>query len=323
MNTLFRGGTVAVLATIVIGAATAADKTADAQKSRPPLGNNPHPVVSGGKTAKPSSNSPPSSTTKNPGNTDHREAGRSHGSGGCLPSGYIIGYEPYYYGYVYPYAYPPLYLPAEELYGPQAVQRFWGIGDQFPTNTGTDIPATRMRRDDDADKPEPKKTVERATNAQSTALARRFIAFGDAQFAEQSFGDANMRYRKAAEVAPSLADPLFRQAFALAALGRYDAAVTAVKRGLKLNPDWPRSDFDLKELYGEDVLAKDARLDALATAAEKKPNDSNLLFLVGLHLHFDGQAPRAEKFFRLALQLAGNDAGYIRVFLEEEKESPQ
>ena len=319
MKTLFRLGAIAVLATMLGGVAIAAEKKSDVQKSRPPLGNNPHPVVSGGKTSKPNSSASQPSSAKPSGSADRRESGHSHCPSGFPSGGYVIGYEPYYYGYVYPYAYPPLYIPAEELYGPQAVRRFWGIDAQYPSNVGADISTVRMRRDDDTDQPEPKKTVERATNSQSNALARRFITFGDARFAQQNFADANMRYRKAAEVAPSLADPFFRQAFALSAIGRYEAAVAAVKRGLKLNPNWAQSDFNLKELYGDDVLAKDARLDALAAAAEAKPNDFNLLFLVGLHLHFDDQAPRAEKFFRLALQLAGDDAEYIRVFLEKEK----
>lgn len=319
MKTLFRLGAIAVLATMLGGVAIAAEKNSEAQKSRPPLGNNPHPVVSGGKTSKPNSSASQPLSAKQSGDADCRESSRSRYPNGYPSGGYVIGYEPYYYGYVYPYAYPPLYIPAEELYGPQAVRRFWGIDDQYPSTAGTNSPAVQMRRDDDTDQSEPKKPVERATNAQSNALARRFITFGDARFAQQDFADANMRYRKAAEVAPSLADPFFRQAFALSALGRYDSAVTAVKRGLKLNPNWAQSDFNLKELYGDDVLAKEARLDALAAAAEAKPNDFNLLFLVGLHLHFDNQAPRAEKFFRLALQLAGDDAEYIRVFLEKEK----
>src|SRR5687767_5585880 len=36
---------------------------------------------------------------------------------------------PYYYGY---YGWPPLFAPAESLYGPQAVQRFMGVGNVPP-----------------------------------------------------------------------------------------------------------------------------------------------------------------------------------------------
>ena len=64
------------------------------------------------------------------------------------------------------------------------------------------------------------------------------------------------RYRKASQSAPQLADAWFRQGFALSAMGRYDLAVTAIKRGLKLNPNWAKSDFDLKELYGPDKLLR-------------------------------------------------------------------
>jgi len=53
-----------------------------------------------------------------------------------VPYGYGYGYYSPYYGYYprryryprvyYPYP-PPLYLPAERLYGPQAVKRFMGV----------------------------------------------------------------------------------------------------------------------------------------------------------------------------------------------------
>ena len=51
----------------------------------------------------------------------------------------------------------------------------------------------------------------------------------------------------------------------------------------------------LKELYGADNMTKNAHRDALAEAAEANPNDADLLFLLGVHLHFDGQADRARK----------------------------
>ena len=42
-----------------------------------------------------------------------------------------------------------------------------------------------------------------------------------------------------------------------------------------------------------------------------------LLFLVGVHLHFDGQAQRAEKFFQRGAELAGDDAEHIRAFMRK------
>ena len=187
---------------------------------------------------------------------------------------YVCGYDPYY-RYVYRFAYLPLYLSAEALYGPRAVQRFMGVADGFQPRPDANIIAPPAGGNVEADAPEPKKAVERATNTQANALAWRFIGFGDAQFAAQKFADANQRYRKASQSAPQLADAWFRQGFALSAIGRDDLAVGAINRGLKINPNWAKSGFDLKELYGPDELAKDARLDVLAQAAAT--SRSNLL----------------------------------------------
>ena len=115
--------------------------------------------------------------------------------------------------------------------------------------------------------------------------------------------------------APQLADGYFRQGYALAAMGRYDLAARAIKRGLGLDPTWPRSDFNNHELYGDNRLAKTAQLDAMAKAAEEKPHDADLLFLLGVLLHFDGQPDRAATFFKRAGQLAGGDDAHLRAFM--------
>jgi len=158
----------------------------------------------------------------------------------------------------------------------------------------------------------------RAAHPQVLARAWKFIGFGDAHFADQRYVDALDRYRKAAQAAPQLADAYFRQGLVHAALGRYPSAMKAIRRGLALEPKWPRSGFRLEELYGDDDAAKDAHLEALAQAAEENPHDADLLFLVGVYLQFDGQAERATPFFQRAAQLAGPEASHIQAFLGKE-----
>jgi len=153
------------------------------------------------------------------------------------------------------------------------------------------------------------------TNQETLALAWKYIGYGDAHFGNQRYPDANVRYRKATRVAPQLADGWFRQGFAMTATQRYDLAALAFKRGLGLEPDWPKSDFRLGELYGGNAMAKTAHIDALADAAVKAPTDGDLLFIVGVFLHFDGQQQRAKPFFQRALQMAGADGEYIKGFL--------
>lgn len=313
------------LVSIAIGGSAALGEP-NSKKSRPetPLGNNPNPVIWGGQQPKPAAPTP--QPAAKPAADDHD----GHHHGGQQPAYYPGVYgrvhrydtyrvygDPYYDFYDYPsfyYAYPPpIWIPAENVYGPQAMLRFMGVGGSGEALSPAGNPGLALRSNLDSDTPEPK-GQDRSTNAQANALAWRFIGFGDAQFAQQKYVDANVRYRKAVSAAPQLADARFRQGFALAAIGRYEQAVAAMKRGLKLDPNWTKSGFDIKDLCGDDELVKDAYIDALATAADKNSNDANLLFLLGVSLHFDGQAERAKTFFDRAAKLAGNDAEHIRAF---------
>ncbi len=235
------------------------------------------------------------------------------------------GYYPPYPGYYPPYYIPPVYIPAEELYGPRAVQRFMGVDHWFRPQQPQSQPPVILQRDaGEAPQAQPQPAAEpdeekpgRATNRHALNLAWRFLGFGDAHFGNQNYAEANDRYRKAATAAPLLADSYFRQGYALMAMGRYDQAVRVIRRGMDLDADWPQSGFHNVELYGDNPQAKAAQLETLATAAEEDPHNADLLFLVGVMLHFDGKPERARPFFERAAQLlAGNDA-HVRAFLEE------
>lgn len=170
--------------------------------------------------------------------------------------------------------------------------------------------------DDDQDEPAPRPAVNPA-NAAATARARQFLAFGDERFREQEFSLAYQRYKKAAQAAPDLADAYFRQGLAQIALGRYPSAAAAIKRGLAFQPRWASSDFRLDQLYGDNRLAKNNHLERLADAAANDADNAELIFLVGIELHFDGQAGRARPFFERAADL-GEDAGLLKRFLQTE-----
>ena len=312
----------AALAAVVLAVSKSA-----AFEHDPPLGNNPHPVIWGGQQRKPASSVARKHTRRPAGHVHHRRphhgSSRSYYRSGLrYPYAFrVYRYDPYY-GYpgfyVYPplyYAYPPpLWLSAEALYGPQAVRRFMGAGTLSQPRANINVIGPPAVENVGIDAPQ---RNERATNARANARAWKFIGYGDAQFAKQEFVEANQRYRKAAHSAPQLADARFRQGFALSASGRYDLAVGAMKRGLRLDPHWARSDFDLDELYGGDQLAKNAQLDALAKASQEKPHDANLSFLAGVHYHSDGQKERAKDFFRRAEGLVGGDSEHIQAFLDK------
>jgi len=241
-----------------------------------------------------------------------------------VPHAYPYWYPPPYYG---PYVLPPVVIPADTLYGPRPIQQLMGVEQWFAPRAAAAaaprvvVPAPAAPAEPAAPRPPAARDAPPAAkpphNEATVNLAWRFIGFGDAHFAAQRYVDANDRYRKATQTAPQLAAGHFRQSFALAALGRYDLAVAAVKRGLELDPAWPQSDFRLAELYDGNQMAKTAHLDQLAKAAEDKPLEADLLFLVGVHLWFDGQQARAKPFFRRAAQLAAADRPHIEAFLKE------
>lgn len=224
------------------------------------------------------------------------------------------GYYPYY---TYPYPYygpvylPPLFVPAETLYGPEVMKRFLGAD-----RLGALPRASALPKDDAEPKAADQKPApQRGTGRDSLVRAGRLIGFGDNHFANQRYNDAYQRYRTAAEVAPALAEGYFRQAYALIAMGRHELAVKALKRGLDLDPAWAGSDFRNDELYGPNQAAKKAHIDTLAKAATEGPENPDLLFLLGVFLHFDGQPDRAAAFLQRADQLGAG--AYVKTFLQQ------
>lgn len=265
------------------------------KRPKEPLGNNPHPVIWGGQKAKPTpapSATPSATPSVTPVRPRHRHHGH-HRHGHAHRQHYVVvSYllnspwrrTPYYSGY---YSYPYYYCP-RVVAPPEA---------------------------DQGESPVVERAAQRATNAESIARSRKFIGYGDALFAKQKYAEANIRYRKASQAAPQLADPRFRQAFALAATGRYAQAVLAIQRGLLLDPQWPtETGFALDVLYLDNEAAKSEQLEALIAASDRQPQDADLMFLVGVHLYFDGQAVRAAPFFHTAAQLFGPNAQHVAAF---------
>jgi hypothetical protein len=282
--------------------------------ANPLKGNSPPP----GPAAPPPKAKPGQARTQPPQNPSDRNRDGKHDDrerrhndrDGRHPPARRYAYVPYYgYGDYYPYAYPGWYSGGQGNW-PEDMTPYMGLedGEEPPVDRGE---AWRP------DPPEPK-AVNRMSNARSKEMALKFIGYGDAQFAKKKYAAANERYRSAAKAAPQLGEPLFRQAFALAAVGRYDLAAAAVKRGLKLDPTWPKSGFKLDQLLGADEASKRALLDALDKAVAAKPADADRLFVLGVHLYFDGQDERATTLFERAEKIAGDKVGHIEAFLERE-----
>jgi tetratricopeptide (TPR) repeat protein len=148
---------------------------------------------------------------------------------------------------------------------------------------------------------------------------------GDELFRKQKVHSALQQYNAATRFAPDRAEGYFRQGHALVATSNFDLAVQAFKRGLKTDSKIAKSDFLLSEIYGDAKIAKTAHLESLASAALDREGDSDLMFLLGVFLHFDGESKRAVKFFQRASDLAGADNVHLAHFLprvERKREAP-
>jgi tetratricopeptide (TPR) repeat protein len=271
-------------------------------------------------------------------------------SGGYTPYGYSpYGYSPYGYspyGYRYPYygnpylgfGYPSaVFVNPGQLFGLGPIQQLMGAYQGFgpqqnaapfananpnPPNANNNNPnpglanGNNPRGNAAANVPEPPQPHKSAAGSKAMELGWKFITFGDARFGELKYSDALDRYRRAARECPTLGDAWFREGFALAAMGKYDQAAKAMRRGLEEKPDWADTNFRLDDIYGDNAADKKARVDGMVKAAEGEPTNGDLALVVGIHLYCDGKTDQAAPFFRRAAQILGDDAN-IKPFLNK------
>jgi hypothetical protein len=157
----------------------------------------------------------------------------------------------------------------------------------------------------------------RPSNAAARDRAWRQIELGDAEFLQRQFARALDHYRNASAAAADLGEAFFRQGQGMIALGLYDPATKAMRRGLLFDPDWADSDFHLDDLYGDNKPVKEGKLDALEKAAAAHLQDPELQFLAGIELFFDGQLDRAAPFLRRADAMYGPQASLLHGFLKK------
>jgi tetratricopeptide (TPR) repeat protein len=335
----------AFLAAVSCTALALAQANKQAGKPRPPTGANPQPVAPPATRPRPNPPAKATSSHRPTGGTNRNnlQGSRSRNSrspyyfssrydyGFPYSYGYPYGYgSPYGYGYPYSYGssygyansgtyfyyYPaPLSYPMVMNLGPLGIQPFQ---DQGMNNAAANRPAAAPvpPLPDDDDQPAPRRGIDRPTNPRANALAWKYIGYGDGLFAKQRYGEAADRYRRAAGTAPLLAEAWFRRALALTATGRYELAVNAVKRGLKLDPKWPKIVFDAADTLWPDAKDKETYFATLTKLAAEHPASSDVQFLVGLHFHIDGQHDQAKKYFARAQRIAGIDSDHIEAFLD-------
>ncbi len=237
-------------------------------------------------------------------------------------------YDPYCYGYsgLYgtyynpqrnsvEYYLPPVYYPAELSYGPQALKQFLGLPRDFALEPLLKPPLDPAAIPLPADEP----AAPRVSNAEARRRAASLTSLGDDLFRKQRYQEALQQFKSASRAAPDLAEHYFRQGHALVATNRYELAVEAFKRGLEVEPGFVVAKFKLDEIYGTAKMAKHNHVEALAREALDNPRDADLLFLLGVFIHFDGESDRAQKFFARAAEMSGDKAAHIRAFIPAEE----
>jgi len=227
--------------------------------------------------------------------------------GGYTP--YVSPYGSTTYGYPYfgtYYSYVPL-APVIRQQRP-----YWIGGDPFANNNNAangqaQQPAPPPARP--APPPQPvQEDVKIFGKAPTTDALRRNIRYqaqGDEYFAKQNYLQAYGYYKQAVSAVPSRPESRFRLALALAATTNYGSAVDEIKRGMRLDPDWPQHGASLDVLFGADnVIAKNAVLHKLAGWVREDIRDPDRLFLMGVLLHFNDDPDKSHTFFEAASALA-------------------
>ncbi len=148
--------------------------------------------------------------------------------------------------------------------------------------------------------------------------AWRYIDYGDRYFREGKLRSAYSRYRKAEDAAPDLADVYFRQAFVELALDNIGKGAVALRRGLRLDPRWPQSDFRLDAVFSDEGRVAALRL--LDEQLKEFPNDADARLLAGVILHFHGEQAAAQEQFQRAVKVTGGRS-VARLFLPEQPEA--
>lgn len=160
------------------------------------------------------------------------------------------------------------------------------------------------------------------SSPEATLRSIRTQAMGDEMFRQRDFLKALKYYERSARQASDRAEPHFLQGYTFVAIHRYPQAAKAFKRGLQLDPDWPRTGKPLTELFGDDSKLGVTRLkERVMTWVREDIRDPDRLFVLGILLHFDGDRDNAGELFQTALRLSGGGS-HLTAFLEEAPVAP-
>lgn len=208
---------------------------------------------------------------------------------------------------------PNLYY-APGLYSPQPIQQV-----SYPTVGSTIIPASQ--------KPV---TLERSkvpVNPSSPAARLRSLehqARGDQKMREQKWSEARAAYRNSVDAASDRADAHLRLGLSLVAIQRFEPAIHEFKRALFIDPLIPQMGKISKAIFGpESQMARSSMISKLTDWVRDDYSNPDRLFLMGVLLHFEGDA-RGRECFEAAMRIKRTgDVSHIVAFIGQPAETNQ
>lgn len=141
-------------------------------------------------------------------------------------------------------------------------------------------------------------------------------ARGDQRLREQKWSEARGAYRAAVDAAPDRAEAHLRLGLSLVTIQSYDSAIRELKRAVFIDPAIPTSGNQSKILFGPDSgLVRSSIISKVTDWVREDYRNSDRLFVLGVLLHFEGDA-RSREFFEAARRMKRKgDNSHILAFL--------
>lgn len=151
--------------------------------------------------------------------------------------------------------------------------------------------------------PETDEVADRESPVAAGLPAAAFERIGVSRLGRGDWVQAGRAFNAALETSDGDRRASFLVAQAELGQGHYELALGAVRRGLRMNPAWVKSDLDLRDLYASaEVL--EGQFEALELAAARKPE---LNFLVGFERFHSADPEGALVAFERALEADPQD----------------
>ncbi|WP_373653857.1 tetratricopeptide repeat protein [Schlesneria sp. DSM 10557] len=148
-------------------------------------------------------------------------------------------------------------------------------------------------------------------------------ARGDQRLREQRWSEARAAYRAAVDAAPDRAEAHLRLGLSLITIQSFQPAIRELKRAVFIDPTIPASGNQSKILFGpESDVVRSSIISKVMDWVREDYRESDRLFVLGVLLHFEGDA-RSREFLEAADRMKRQgDKSHILAFLDHAANAP-